>query len=80
MVDRIDHFAHLRDPVQSEPPADAPVVTPDLIAWLERQFPERPFIDVATSMDDLVGLASVVAVGIGHRQVIVHLKSLMQKA
>jgi hypothetical protein len=79
-VERPDHFANMRrEPLAAEPPEGAPVVTPALIEWLEREFAVPPPRDW-NGLDDVVNLLGATAMAYGEQRVIAHLKLLMKVA
>lgn len=64
---------------EAEAPADAPLVVPALIDYLEQQFPHPfPTGASATTVDQQVYIAAVLANYAGSALVIAHLKSLMK--
>lgn len=77
-TERPDHFAHLREPVSQEVPEGAPVIRPDIITWLEAQFPivvpepPRSLDEAAAGISDLAAL-------FGQQQVIAHLRLLVRQ-
>lgn len=79
--ERIDHFAAMRveEAPQAEPPEGSPVVTPELIEWLEETFQAAP-IGPATGMDDGVSKLCEIARQYGNREVIAHLRNLVRIA
>lgn len=84
MADRIDHFARMRaeaEPAKA-PDADAPRVTPELIDYLERTWPDIKLgnIGFEASQDGVLFLAAMAAKELGRREVIDHLKLLSQGA
>lgn len=78
-TERHDHFAAMRGEAAppEDPPEGAPVVTPALIEWLEREFAVPPPRDW-NGLNDVVNLLGGVACAYGEQRVIAHLKLLMK--
>lgn len=77
MVERTDHFAHLRDAPETNGGDASPVVFPDTVAYLRLQFPSSRSTP-PTSLDDAIALATRMAREGGQREVIDHLETLMK--
>lgn len=83
MADRIDHLQRIREEGEPtvSPEKDAPLVTPDLVAYLERAFASPyPQGVKAGSQDDQVKLVADMAAWGGACMVINHLKTLIRTA
>jgi hypothetical protein len=82
VVERTDHFAAMRaspEPAPSEPPEGAPVVTPYLIEWLEKQFPSSTPVR-ASSLNDAIAGVTGLAQWHGEQRVITYLRTLVKGA
>jgi hypothetical protein len=81
MAERTDHFARMRgeDGPTVEPPAGAPLVSLELIEWLEKEFPTLGPRDW-DGLDGAVNLLGLTAASFGHQQVIQHLRTLVKVA